>query len=256
MKYHFLPEEGSPSKVIVTLPGKTGSYRIIGHYEDEQKTMTLNEGRGSLVLVDKTFQSSHPDLNLNKLHTYPKGSRLKFLSPHAEDSDYSNEVGPRLDLHMIDGGFAEMWTEELEKWGDQKYVDNLIDSLYGTGKEEHFNVPYRRSQVMISPDGLKQKIEETMKRADKQTAIFHKVDEIRSLVHTFFSIAGYSVYCYVHTGGRNAPKIIISPAIYKVSSKIRASLDDALSLIDAQMDPEIEELVKNYWEYVAMWETL
>ena len=251
-KYHIYPELGSPRKTLFELSAK---YRELHEYEDSEEIMGLTEGGGSLVLRDFVFQLGDR-VKLDKLHLSPRGSRLKFLAPHVENSQYNNETGPRADLWWFDGEYARLWVEELERWKDPEYRERLIESLYGPEKGEHFNLPYRRRQLRISDGGLDGKIEEAERFVQKDTHIREMTEDVKQLTDESLVLVQRLADNYVHEGKRDAPKVIVNPQVQPVMSEIHAVLRDILTRVDKEIGPEMADWIVNYWDYAASWENL
>lgn len=249
--YHFQSGEGSNHKATINPKGK---HRNISYISGE-KQASISEGGGSLILIDHTLESRHKGFCLKKMHL-PSREGSILMSPHLDDPSYHNEEGPRLDLWWLDGKYAELWVKELERRKDPEYRERIIEARY---TKEYFNSPLRRRQLKISPDGLSRKIEEASELLKKGSYIYDTAAEMAETVYSCFGYAS-SLASFVEASAppfmEGKPKIIIEPRIVPAMAGVHSVLHNTLSRIDEEIDPALEQRVRNYWADVVAWETL
>lgn len=146
---HFIREQdriviGLPVTDTLTTKYRSRKFDRASYNRSSEDAFLINNCEGSLILVDRLR------MGINKLHI----GQLLIRNPHAEVYGSRGE-GPRIDLNRIDVRYAREKLEELKKWRDPAYREELKIRYDRLG---WYSVPHRLNQLDISPQGLKIKI--------------------------------------------------------------------------------------------------
>jgi len=129
----------------LTATYKSRIFEMATYIKNSEEIFLIDDCQGSLILVDKLRKG------LNKIHI----GKLVIKNPHAEVYGSRGE-GPRIDLNRIDVVYAKERLEELRKWRNPKYREELKEKYDRLG---WYSVPHRLNQLDISKASLELKIQ-------------------------------------------------------------------------------------------------
>jgi len=225
--------------------------------EAPEEVMQIKNCEGSTVLVAK----DRPDFALRKIHIGNLEVGIRHIETYAGESS----EGPRADLHNFDLAYAIQRLEELKRWRDPEYREQIREHY---SRHSWYSVKHRVNQTHISPEGLEEKIKEfqelisLLQTQPNNMLVSVNVTRLECMYGKLISEMEEAIKNWLTDSStetrkvkdkKQKPNVIISPEVLLTVGEMRTTFNRVLDFVVPKIDIE---RASRYWQVVDSWQTM